>query len=189
MNTKSECLIITEFALKIITFFINLAFTIGGSIVLDNSSELSNDSEFSNVWICNLVLTILSGIGAFISITRCCYFDLSSRNNDDKEKNNNLEVITQLGGLGISIWALILYFQKTDLEALNDASHQLFVLLEIRMYFTLIAFGIFALILIIMFGFCCVSLFSVESPDKKAIKDKKYVSTIQDAINGSENIV
>ena len=57
------------------------------------------------------------------------------------------------------------------------------------MYFTLIAFGIFALILIIMFGFCCVSLFSVESPDKKAIKDKKYVSTIQDAINGSENIV
>ena len=116
MNTKSECLIITEFALKIITFFINLAFTIGGSIVLDNSSELSNDSEFSNVWICNLVLTILSGIGAFISITRCCYFDLSSRNNDDKEKNNNLEVITQLGGLGISIWALILYFQKTDLS-------------------------------------------------------------------------
>ena len=62
MNTDTECLIITKFIMGIIVFLINLAFTIGGSIVLDNSSELSNDSEFSNVWICNLVLTILSGI-------------------------------------------------------------------------------------------------------------------------------
>lgn len=189
MNTDTECLIISKFIMGIIGFLINLAFTIGGSIVLDNSSELSNDSEFSNVWICNLVLTILSGIGAFISITRCCYFDSSSRNSDDKDKNNSLEVITQLGSIGISIWALILYFQKTDLEALNDASHQLFVLLEIRMYFTLIVFGILALVLIVMFGFCCVTICKVESTDKRAIKDQKYVSTIQEVINGSENAV
>jgi hypothetical protein len=149
MNQESNCLIFTKLGLGILSFLINLGFVIAGSIILDNTSDLSSNSEFSNVWICNLVLTILSGVGIFVLLNKFCQSD---------DNNNSSDLLATLGSLGVSIWALILYFDKTDLNLLKNESNELFILFEVRVYFTLVSFGLLGLVLLLSIIWCCYSL-------------------------------
>ena len=169
MNKESNCIIITKIGLGILSFLINLGFVIAGSIILAQTNNLSSNSEFSNVWICNLVLTIFSGIAALILLNRCCQ--------SDELKNNNSELIATLGSLGVSIWALILYFEETNLNSLKDESNELFMLFTVRIYFTLVGFGMIGIVLIISIILCCYELNQDNTNNKQ-----EYTITSENSI-------
>ena len=174
MNQESNCINLTKIGLGILSFLINLGFVIAGSIILDETNNLSNNSEFANVWICNLVLTILSGIAALILLNRCCQ--------SDELKNNNSELIATLGSLGVSIWALILYFEETDLNSLKDESNELFMLFTVRIYFTLVGFGMIGIVLLISIILCCYE-FNQDTNNKPDDNNKqKYTITSENSI-------
>jgi hypothetical protein len=145
-------------------YLINLAFLISGSVILTNTDTLSSsDEDFHIVWVCNLVLTIISGLSAFIQCTTCCG---SNKKDDDSNGNNNIfEAIS----LAISIWALVLWFEKINLSNLEQQYFSLFMLMKIRVYYTLVLFGLASAIIVGFILFCCFSCCSTNEtkPNKK----------------------
>lgn len=146
-------LTIIKYIFSLLSFLINLGFLIAGSIILNDTSDLSSDSEFSNIWICNLILTILSGFGAIIALKLFCKTD---------NQDNSLDILIQLGSVGVSIWAIILYYEKTDLNSLQNESNELYLLFVIRVYCTLIGFGLGFFGLLIGIFLCCFYLWKDE---------------------------
>ncbi len=151
-------------------YLINLTFLISGSVILTNTDTLSSsDEDFHIVWVCNLVLTIISGLAAFIQCTTCCG---TSKNKDDDNGNNNLfEAIC----LGVSIWALVLWFEKINLTALEEQYFSLFMLMKIRVYYTLVLFGLVGAILVGYILYCCFSCCCCTE-ETKPKKKKKNVN-------------
>ena len=157
-------LTIIKYIFSLLSFLINLGFLIAGSIILNDTSDLSSDSEFSNIWICNLILTILSGFGAIIALKLFCKTD---------NQDNSLDILIQLGSVGVSIWAIILYYEKTDLNSLQNESNELYLLLVIRVYCTLIGFGLGFFGLLIGIFLCCFHLWKDEEDQEINIRNTR----------------
>ena len=147
-NTKQWALLI-----NIIVFCCNLAFTIGGSIILDQYNSQSNsDQKFFNVWLSNLILTIISGIQSFYLLFTCC--GMTQIDSEDKTNNNQL---IELINLGISIWVIVIFYDSdTDLSGLMENYYNLYFLLAARVYYTITLLSILGLILSFFFLALCI---------------------------------
>lgn len=185
---NQDTVIIIQIIIKILVFLINTSFLVAGSIICKNTNELGSASEeFHLAWVCNLVLTCLSGVAAFIDFVTCC--GLSKK---EEDKNSSLTELFNLGGLGVSIWALVLWFEELNLNNFEKTYYSLFMLMQIRVYFTLVTFGILAVILL---GACCVCCISIAS-DKQQVEESKennsntlpYGSDFSNLVNDEEKI-
>ena len=182
MTEKTICAILI---LNFLLFLINLTFTISGSIILDQNKELSNENEFQNVWISNLILTIISGIGAFISLTTCC--GLTQSGNDENEKSNKNHIFEVIG-LGVSIWALVIFFDAdTNLGKLESDYYSLFMLFQIRVYYCLTLFGILGLILVLCLIYCCFASIFVCCFDENKASDVIYQSSMNTHVSNQSS--
>lgn len=131
MRTIHDDVNTVSFILFTLAFLINLCFLITGSIVAVNTYELNySESEFYSTWVCNLILTILSGLTALNHFCTC-----------DNNKYKIFAILT-LCTFGFSVWLLILWFNYLDLNLLEEQYVSLYILTKIRMYFTLIVTGI-----------------------------------------------
>ena len=161
--------------LNLIFFLCNLAFTIGGSIVLNMNNEASNSSdEFFTVWLSNLILTIVSGIGCLAMCFNCCGFlNLKEKEEDRKSNNNSL---FELINLGVSIWAMIIYFDnKVDLDLLESQHYSLFMLLKIRVFYSIAAFSLVGLILVGV----CITGCAIICSDREIDRDSEETNDLQ----------
>ncbi|VVU94580.1 hypothetical protein CPAV1605_305 [seawater metagenome] len=131
-------------------FCINLSFLIAGGIICKETDALnSSDEEFHLAWVCNLVLTCISGVGALSGLCGCCgIFD----NEDNRNKSNDTANLINTIGLGVTIWAFVMWFQELNLQDFENEYYSLFMLMQIRVYFSLAIFGI---IVLIIMGVCC----------------------------------
>ena len=148
-NKSIQCILL----FNTIIFCCNLAFTIGGSIILDQyNSQSDPDQKFFNVWLSNLILTIISGIQSFYLLFTCC--GLTQVDSEDKTNNNQLiEIIN----LGISIWVLIIFYEKdTDISGLKEDYYNLYFLLAARVYYTITLLSILGIILAFFFIALCI---------------------------------
>ena len=161
--------------INIIIFSCNLAFTIGGSIILDQYNSQSNsDQKFFNVWLSNLILTIISGIQSFYLLFTCC--GLTQIDSDNKSNNNQLiEIIN----LGISIWVLIIFYgEDTELNNLKTDYINLYYLLETRVYYTITLLSILGIIFAFSFLALCIGgiyTLVAKSEDEDSIIDDESI--------------
>lgn len=136
--------------LNSLLFCCNMAFTIGGSIILDHNKNMGNsDSTFFNVWLSNLILTVISGISSFVILCTCC--GLTQIDNEKSQKNQIFEIIA----LAVSIWTVIIYFgDNTDMSLLESDHYSLYMLLKIRVFYSIALFSIVGIILTILLLYC-----------------------------------
>jgi len=183
MEEKMMCIFVT---LSILLFCSNLAFTIGGSIVLDKTNVASDsDNEFFNVWLSNIILTIISGIVSLVSLFTCC--GLTSIDSDNK---SNKDKTIELVNLGVSIWTMIIYFGgQTDLSGLESEYYPLFMLLKIRVFYSVTMLSLIGLIIALYCLFaCCGGIYfclnkeeeEVEEVYKEAKIKATYNTTVYD---------
>jgi len=156
MTEKSVlCVLIINFIL----FCCNLAFTIGGSIILNQSKKLNkSDNEFFDIWIANLVLTCISGFSSLIAMFTC--FGLTEINENKKTNTNQL---VELIGCLTSIWLIALFFSDyTDIDGLISESNNLYMLTAIRVIYSLVLFSIAGIVLTLAcLMFICGGLYFV----------------------------
>ena len=164
MTEKSVlCILIINFIL----FCCNLAFTIGGSIILNQSNKLSDtENQFFDIWLVNLVLTCISGFNSMLAVLTC--FGLTEMT--ENKKTNTNQILELLASL-TSIWLIVLFFSDfTDLDSLISESHNLYLLTAIRVIYSLVLFSIGGLILVIscLFLICggMYFMFCLPSDDK-----------------------
>ena len=148
-NKSIQCILL----INIIIFCCNLAFTIGGSIILDQHNSQSNsDQKFFNVWLSNLILTIISGIQSFYLLFTCC--GMTQVDSEDKTNNNQL---IELVNLGVSIWVLVIFYDSdTDLSGLRENYYNLYFLMSARVYYTIALLSILGLIFAFFFIALCI---------------------------------
>jgi hypothetical protein len=154
----------TILILNSLFFCCNMAFTIGGSIILDQNKNVGNsDNTFFNVWLSNLILTVLSGISSIVILSTCC--GLTQIDNEKKSDKNQL---CDFIGLGISIWTLIIYFgDNIDMSLLESDHYSLYMLLKFRVFYSIGLFSIIGLLLFGMLLYCicgiiCMCCFNQE---------------------------
>ena len=144
--------------IKILFFLINASFLIAGAIICKNTNELgSSDEKFHLAWVCTLVLTCISGVATFLDFVTCCGITKK-----EEDKNNSLTDLMNIGGLGVAIWALVLWFEELNLNEFENSYYSLFMLMQIRVYFTLVIFGILALVLVCGCGCLCVAVINED---------------------------
>ena len=144
-----ECILLINFIL----FCCNFAFTIGGSIILDQSNEASDvENKFFDIWIANLVLTSISGLNSLVAMFTC--FGLTDINENKKTNPNQL---LELFGSLVTIWLIVLYFDdSTNMDVLSSNFYSLYLLTSIRVIYSLVLLGLLGLVLFLA---CCTILF------------------------------
>lgn len=151
--------------INIIIFCCNLAFTIGGSIALDQNNSQSDSSEtFFDVWLSNIILTIISGIQSLYLLVTCC--GLTQIDNDNKSSNNQ---IFEIINLGVSIWVLVIYYGgNTDISLLESSHYSLYMLLTFRVYYTISILSLVGLVIVMMIlGLCCGCIYTICFEEKE----------------------
>ena len=140
----SEKSVYVYLIINIILFFCNLAFTIGGSIILDQNSEVSDSSnQFFQYWLSNIILTVVSGLISLSLLLTCC--GLTQLDKDNQTSSNQ---IIELCALGVAIWMFVIYFGHSDtVNDLKSQHYSLYILTSIRVYYSLTLLSIVGLIL------------------------------------------
>ncbi|VVU94524.1 hypothetical protein CPAV1605_249 [seawater metagenome] len=165
INEELNCIIIS---VNLLFFLINLGFSIGGIIILNETNELLNKTGPQyHIWLCNLVLTILSVLSCFIALmTRC---GVGIRNKINLERDRGADFVS----LGISIWIFILWFDQLNITTFQENYHNLFFLTKIRVFYFLI---IISLGIFIMMCYIVYRWFFVNSNSKR-VTFRSYDST------------
>ena len=76
---------------------------------------------------------------------------MAESDNDQNETN-----LVNAGALEVTIWAFILWFEDLNLALFKESYYSLFILMQIRVYFTLVIYGIGCAVLVFSIIFICV---------------------------------
>lgn len=137
-----------------ISFGISLFFSIYGTIVLNDSTELKKE----NIWINVLVFVIFAFANAFSSIIKFIIILID----DQVELNNKGEATLQIALL---IWSFVTYYSEIYPDNIKDNNEDLYNFLQIIIIYY---YSVFGLIGLIFFGgccFCCVTAVSTNNED------------------------
>lgn len=172
----SEKSVYVYLIINIILFCCNLAFTIGGSIILDQTSEVSDSSnQFFQYWLSNIILTVVSGIISVSLLLTCC--GLTQLDKDNQTSSNQL---IELCALGVAIWMFVIYFGHADtVNDLKSQHYSLYILTSIRVYYSLTLLSIVGLILGIALMGCLFGGMYMLCCSKEEDDDEEKVNTDQ----------
>jgi hypothetical protein len=141
-----------------------------------NSNLTSNDEEMYALTITKSVCNILGGI---ISMIISLFGYIFANDDDDDSKNNNKErngSLLQLINFGVSIWALVRYFDGNFNN--NSLMTDYKDVLTVEMIVFFITLGIIGVTILFVILFCCFACCTNNISDNaKTINNGKTINT------------